>query len=84
MPSPMSSNKPRRIAALAWSVLAIAALSPACAQTADQAWLRPSTMDHRPAITLEPRALGFGIMEQTALRELKDGNARLLLSLIHI
>ena len=78
MPSPRSSNKPNRIAALASCLLGAVAISPACAQTADQAWLRPSTMEHRPAITLEPRVLGFGIMEQTALRELKDGNARLL------
>jgi alpha-glucuronidase len=70
--------RPKGIAALASSLLAVAILSPARAQTADQAWLRPSTMEHRPAITLEPRALGFGIMEQTALRELKDANARLL------
>src|SRR6202021_3779956 len=54
------------------------AIPPPCAQTAGQAWLRPSTMEHRPAISFEPRGLGFGIMEQTALRELKDGNARLL------
>jgi alpha-glucuronidase len=78
MPSPMSSNKPKRIVALASSLLVFAALSPAGAQTADQAWLRPSTLVQRPAISLEPRALGFGIMEQAALRELKDGNARLL------
>jgi alpha-glucuronidase len=35
-------------------------------------------MVERHSISLEPRVLGFGIMEQTALRELKDGNARLL------
>jgi alpha-glucuronidase len=74
----MPHATPKGIAALASSLLVAAALLPACAQTADQAWLRPSTLEHRPAITLEPRALGFGIMEQTALRELKDGNTRLL------
>ena len=78
MQPPMTRAKPKGIAAFASSILVVAVLSPACAQTADQAWLRPSTMEHRPAITLEPRALGFGIMEQTALRELKHGNARLL------
>ena len=35
-------------------------------------------MVQRPTISLEPRALGYGIMEQTAVRELTDGNARLL------
>jgi alpha-glucuronidase len=74
----MLPPKPKGIAALAFSLLVVAALSPACAQTASQAWLRPSTLEHRPSITLEPRALGFGIMEENAVRELKDGNARLL------
>ena len=78
MPSPMPPTMPKGIAALSFSLLVVTFLSTGYAQTADQAWLRPSTMDHRPAFTLEPRVLGFGIMEQTALRELKDGNARLL------
>jgi len=74
----MPPTMPKGIASLASSLFVVAVLSSACAQRADQAWLRPSTMDHRPAFSLEPRALGFGILEQTALRELKDGNARLL------
>ena len=65
-----------RIAALASSLLIFPA--PFSAQTADQAWLRASTMEQRPVFTLEPRVLGFGIMEQAALREMKDGNTRLL------
>jgi alpha-glucuronidase len=59
-------------------LLVSAPVAPAFAQTADQAWLRPSSLENRPPISLEPRLLGFGIMEQAALRELKDGNARLL------
>jgi alpha-glucuronidase len=74
----MCPIKPNRIAVLTSSLLLATTISAASAQTADQAWLRPSTLDHRPAISLEPRVLGFGIMEQAALRELKDGNARLL------
>jgi len=74
----MLPPKPKGIATLASSALLVVTLSAACAQTADQAWLRPSTLEHRPSISLEPRALGFGIMEENAVRELKDGNARLL------
>jgi len=79
MQTPVPPTRQKGIAALASSLfLIVAAISPACAQTADQAWLRPSTMVQRPTISLEPRALGYGIMEQTAVRELTDGNARLL------
>jgi alpha-glucuronidase len=69
---------PKGIATLAFSLLAVGALAPASSQTADQAWLRPSTLEHRLPYTLEPRVLGFGIMEQTALSEIQSGNARLL------
>ncbi len=45
----------------------------ASAQTADQAWLRYSGLNGQSAVPLNVRALGAGVVEQSAALELKRG-----------
>ena len=77
MPIPSSKG----IVALGSTILAVSALSAGVCvqgQSADQAWLRPSVSQKRPAIPLKARALGFGILEETAVREVQLGTTRAL------
>ena len=48
-------------------------VSSAAAQTADQAWLRYSGYHGRTVVPLRARALGQGVLERSAVRELQQG-----------
>jgi alpha-glucuronidase len=64
-----------------YAFLAMAALfllsSPACAQTADQAWLRYRRLSPSPGIPLRVEALGTSATERSAASELQRGLAGL-------